>query len=106
MKQTRKKMNRLTFLTSSRNVNLNFKKGRKIMNIPNNMGNIDESKPSPKAEYRPHSLKKLMMRRNSKHTLNPLDKDNLSILIGLLGNMEPEEVWINARTNVATELAA
>jgi hypothetical protein len=37
--------------------------------------------------------------------LNPLDKDNLSILIGLMDSMEPEEVWINTRTNVATELA-
>src|ERR1700678_3575402 len=38
--------------------------------------------------------------------MNPLDKDDLSILIGLMDSMEPEEVWINARTNVATELAA
>src|SRR6202522_3589687 len=29
-----------------------------------------------------------------------------SILIGVLDSLEPEEIWINARTNVATELAA
>src|SRR5271155_4062563 len=29
-----------------------------------------------------------------------------SILISLLDSLEPKEIWINARTNVATELAA
>src|ERR1700678_3400939 len=40
------------------------------------------------------------------HTQYPLDDNEPSILISLLDSLEPEEIWINARTNVATELAA
>ena len=29
------------------------------------------------------------------HAQHPLDDDELSILIGLLDSLEPEEVWIN-----------
>jgi hypothetical protein len=40
------------------------------------------------------------------HTQHPLDNNKPSILIGLLDSLELKVVWINARTNVATELAA
>ena len=40
------------------------------------------------------------------HTQHPLDDNEPSLLISLLDSLEPEEIWINARTNVATELAA
>ena len=40
------------------------------------------------------------------HTQYPLDDNEPFILIGLLDSLEPEEIQINARTNVATELAA
>src|SRR5271168_1796794 len=79
----------------------------KAANIPNNIGNIDELESSPKSEYRSAFIEEVNDEEEFKtHTLNPLDKDDLSILIGLMDSMEPEEVWINARTNVATELAA
>src|SRR6202522_1098046 len=76
-------------------------------NIPNDIGNIDEPESNPKSEYRSAFIEEVNDEEEFKtHTLNPLDKDDLSILIGLMDSMEPEEVWINARTNVATELAA
>src|ERR1700678_1279085 len=75
----------------------------KAANIPNDIRNIDE----PKSEYRSAFIEEVDDEEESKtHTLNPLNKDDLSILIGLMDSMEPEEIWINARTNVATELAA
>src|SRR5271168_3969151 len=75
----------------------------KATNIPNDIRNIDE----PKSEYRSAFIEEVDDEEEFKtHTLNPLNKDDLSILIGLMDSMEPEEVWINARTNVATELAA
>ena len=40
------------------------------------------------------------------HTQNPLDNNKPSILIGLLDSLEPEVICINARANVAPELAA
>ena len=71
------------------------------------MGNIDKPESSPIPEYRSAFIEEVDDEEEFKtHTLNPLDKDDLSILIGLMDSMEPEEVWINARTNVATELAA
>src|SRR6202522_785540 len=71
------------------------------------MGNIDEPGSSPKPEYQSAFIEEIDDEEEFKtHTLNPLDKDNLSILIGLMDSMEPKEVWINARTNIATELAA
>src|ERR1700678_3571999 len=76
-------------------------------NIPNSMGNIDEPGLNPKPEYQSAFIEEIDNEEEFKtHTLNPLDKDDLSILIGLMDSMEPEEVWINARTNIATELAA
>src|SRR6202522_3523501 len=75
----------------------------KAANIPNDIRNIDE----PKSEYRSAFIEEVNDEEEFKtHTLNPLNKDDLSILIGLMDSMEPEEIWINARTNVATELAA
>src|ERR1700678_3412956 len=71
------------------------------------MENMEESKPDPKSEYRSAFIEEVDDEEEFKtHTLNPLNKDDLSILIGLMDSMEPEEVWINARMNVATELAA
>src|SRR6202789_2621471 len=79
----------------------------KAVNIPNDIGNIDEPESNPKSEYRSAFIEEVNDEEEFKtHTLNPLDKDDLSILIGLMDSMEPEEIWINARTNVATELAA
>jgi hypothetical protein len=40
------------------------------------------------------------------HTQHPLDNNKPSILIGLLDSLEPKVIWINARTNIATEMAA
>src|ERR1700678_2470550 len=78
----------------------------KATSIPNDIGIIDELKSNPKSEYRSAFIEEVDDEEEFKtHTLNPL-KDDLSILIGLMDSMEPEEVWINARTNVATELAA
>src|SRR6202522_4557090 len=78
----------------------------KAANIPNDIGN-DELESNPKSEYRSAFIEEIDDEEEFKtHTLNPLDKDDFSILIGLMDSMEPEEVWINARTNVATELAA
>src|ERR1700678_2389691 len=80
---------------------------KKAANIPNDIGNIDELESNPKSEYRSAFIEEVDDEEEFKtHTLNPLNKDDLSILIGLMDSMEPEEVWINARTNVATELAA
>ena len=77
------------------------------MNIPIVMRNMEELEPSPKNEYRSPFIEEVDDKEEFKtHTLNPLDKNNLSILIGLMDSMEPEAVWINARTNIATELAA
>ena len=71
------------------------------------MENMEESKPDPKSEYQSAFIEEVDDEEEFKtHTLNPLDKDNLLILIRLMDSMEPEEVWINTRTNVATELAA
>src|ERR1700678_4264630 len=79
----------------------------KAANIPKDIGNIDELESNPKSEYRSAFIEEVNDEEEFKtHTLTPLDKDDLSILIGLMDSMEPEEVWINARTNVATELAA
>src|ERR1700678_4514130 len=79
----------------------------KATDIPNNIGNIEEQELNPKSEYRSAFIVEINDEEEFKtHTLNPLDKDDLSILIGLMDSMEPEEIWINARTNVATELAA
>ena len=70
------------------------------------MGNMEESKPNPKSEYQSTFIEEVDYEEEFKtHTLNSLDNDDLSILIGLMDSMEPEEIWINARTNVATELA-
>src|ERR1700678_2057877 len=83
------------------------RRNEKAASSPNNIGNIDESGSSPKSECRSAFIEEVNDEEEFKtHTLNPLDKDDLSILIGLMDSMEPEEVWINARTNVATELAA
>ena len=79
----------------------------KATSIPNDIGNSDKLKSNPKSEYRSAFIEEVDDEEEFKtHTLNPLNKDDLSILIGLMDSMEPEEVWINARTNVATELAA
>jgi hypothetical protein len=75
-------------------------------NIPIVMGNMEESKLNPKSEYQSAFIGEVDDQEEFKtHTLNPLDKNDLLILIGLMDSMEPEEVWINVRTNVATELA-
>ena len=77
------------------------------MDIPKIAGNIDETKPNPEPKYQSAFIEEVDDEEEFKtHTLNPLDKNDLSLLIGLMDSMEPEEVWINARTNVATELAA
>jgi hypothetical protein len=79
----------------------------KAADIPKVAGNIDETKPNPEPKYQSAFIEEVDNEEEFKtHTLNPLDKDNLSLLIGLMDSMEPEEVWINARTNIATELAA
>src|SRR6202522_172185 len=78
-----------------------------VANIPNDIGNIDKLESNPKYEYRSAFIEEIDDEEEFKtHTLNPLNKDDLSILIGLMDSMEPEEVWINTRTHVATELAA
>ena len=39
-------------------------------------------------------------------TLNPIkDEDETEIMLELLDTMEPDEIWINYKTNVAMELA-
>ena len=39
-------------------------------------------------------------------TLNPIkDEDEMEIMLKLLDTMEPDEIWINYKTNVAMELA-
>src|SRR5271155_3002076 len=77
------------------------------MDIPKIAGNIDETKPNPEPKYQSAFIEEVDDEEEFKtHTLNPLDKNDLSMLIGLMDSMEPEEVWINARTNVATELVA
>ena len=43
---------------------------------------------------------------STNHTQHPLNDNEPSILIGLLDSLEPEEIWINAQINVATEFAA
>src|SRR5271168_394375 len=79
----------------------------KATGLPNYIGNSDELKTNSKSEYRSAFIEEVDDEEEFKtHTLNPLNKDDLSILIGLMDSMEPEEVWINARTNIATELAA
>jgi hypothetical protein len=75
-----------TFLISSRNVDLYFNKKRKKKQlILQKLWIIKETKyipKQPKEEFKTH-------------TLNPLDEDEPSILIGLLDSMEPEKIWIN-----------
>src|ERR1700678_3842129 len=67
---------------------------------------MEELKTNPKTKYQSAFIEEVDDEEEFKtHTLT-LDKDDLSILIGLIDSMEPEEVWINAKTNVATELAA
>src|SRR5271163_4915721 len=39
------------------------------------------------------------------HTQNPIEEDKNDILIELLATLEQNEVWINAKTNVAMQLA-
>ena len=39
------------------------------------------------------------------HTQNPIEEDKDDILIELLATLEQDEVWINAKTNVAMQLA-
>src|ERR1700678_3845709 len=79
---------------------------KETANIPIVMENMEELKPDPKSEYRSAFIEEVDDEEEFKtHTLNPLNQDDLSILIGLMDSMELEEVWINARTNVATELA-
>src|SRR6202789_2133087 len=83
------------------------KRKEETTNIPIVMENMEEFKLNPKSEYQSAFIEKVDDQEEFKtHTLNPLNKDDLSILIGLMDSMEPEEIWINARTNVATELAA
>src|SRR5271155_600733 len=73
------------------------------MDIPKIAENIDETKPNPEPKNQSAFIEEVDDEEEFKtHTLNPLDKDDLSLLIGLMDSMEPEEVWINARTNVAT----
>jgi hypothetical protein len=73
--------------------------------IPNVIENMEELKTNPKTKYQSAFIEEVDDEEEFKtHTLT-LDKDGLSILIGLIDSMEPEEVWINARTNIATELA-
>src|SRR6202522_3672962 len=107
--ETNKRTNELTYISTiveECRAKLRRRK-EEATNIPNDMGNIDEPRPNPKTEYRSAFIEEIDNEEEFKtHTLNPLDKDDLSILIGLMDSMEPEEVWINARTNVATELAA
>jgi hypothetical protein len=38
-------------------------------------------------------------------TLNPIDHDSDNVLISYLEEMKEGEIWINAKTNVAMELA-
>jgi hypothetical protein len=40
------------------------------------------------------------------HAQHPFDDNELSILISLLNSLEPEVIWIDARMNIAMELAA
>jgi hypothetical protein len=70
------------------------------------MGNMEGSKPDLKSEYWSAFIEVDDEEEFKTHTLNPLNKDNLLILIEFMDSMEPEEIWINARMNVATELAA
>jgi hypothetical protein len=77
-----------------------------MVNNPNIIGNMEELKLGSKSEYQSAFIEEVDDEEEFQtHTLNSLNKDDLLILIGLMDSMEPEEVWINARTNVATELA-
>src|SRR5271168_3060712 len=113
LKRRRNKMNKKT--NESTYISTSIEKCRselqrrktETMDLPNVVGNIDETKPNSKPKYQSAFIEEIDDEEEFKtHTLNPLDKDNLSLLIGLMDSMEPEEIWINARTNVATELAA
>ena len=107
--ETNQQMNRTTYVSTiveKCRAELQRRK-EEAARIPNDIGNINKPKLTPKSEYRSAFIEEVDDEEEFKtHTLNPLDKDDLSILIGLMDSMEPEEVWINARTNVATELAA
>src|SRR6202522_4364567 len=105
--ETNKKTNETTYISTiieKCQAKLQRRK-EEAANTPNDMGNIDEPESSPKPKYRSAFIEEIDDEEEFKtHTLNPLDNDDLSILIGLMDSMELEEVWINARTNVATEL--
>src|SRR5271155_789997 len=65
------------------------KRKERAANIPNDIGNIDELESNPKSEYRLAFIEEVDDEEEFKtHTLNPLDKDDLSILIGLMDSME------------------
>ena len=50
------------------------------------MGNMEELKPDPKSKYQSVFIEEVDDKEKFKtHTLNPLDKDDLSILIRLMG---------------------
>src|SRR6202522_798015 len=107
--ETNKKTNETTYISTiieKCRAKLQRRK-EEAANIPNDMGNINKPESSPKPEYRSAFIEEIDDEEEFKtHTLNHLDKDDLSILIRLMDSMEPEEVWINARTNIGTELAA
>src|ERR1700678_3061182 len=107
--ETNKKTNESTYISTIIEKCQSELQRRKTeaMDIPNVVENIDETKPSSEPKYQSAFIEEIDNEEEFKtHTLNPLDKDDLSLLIGLMDSMEPEEVWINARTNIATELAA
>src|ERR1700678_3076153 len=107
--ETNKKTNESTYISTIIEKCRSELQRRKTeaMNVPNVVENVDETKPTSEPKYRPAFIEEIDDEEEFKtHTLNPLDQDDLSILIGLMDSMEPEEVWINASTNVATELAA
>ena len=56
------------------------------------MENMEELKSNPKPKYQSAFIEEVDDEEEFKtHTLNPLDKDDLSLLIGLMDSMEPEK---------------
>src|SRR6202522_3055279 len=90
--ETNQKTNETTYISTiieKCRENLQRRK-EKAADIPNNIGNIDELGSNPKSEYRSAFIEEVNDEEEFKtHTLNPLDKDDLSILIGLMDSMEP-----------------
>jgi hypothetical protein len=87
---------------------LQQRKEEETIDTPKIVGDYQRNRTIPKQpKYQYAFIEEIIDEEEFKmHTLNPLDEDKPSILTGLLDSMEPEEVWINAWTNVpVTELA-